>query len=77
MELKENCEISYLQRWNCEANDEKKAIDQTSQMDPRLWWELAGLWATEGLKFPSSGLQGEKRLGLKGKKLVFYRDIII
>lgn len=30
MEMKEGCEISYLQRWNYEGNAEKKSIDQTS-----------------------------------------------
>lgn len=42
MEMKD-CEIFYLQRWNYEANDEKKSIEQTAQRDLRLWWELSGV----------------------------------
>lgn len=75
MEIKEGCKISYQQRWNYEANAEKKSIEQTSQMDLRLCWELPGVWEPQrdwnSLAEDSKG----KRLGLKGKEMVFYRDI--
>lgn len=70
MEMKD-CTISYLQRQNNEANDEKKSVEQTSQRDSGCGGNCLESKSHQGTETPQLRAPRGQGLGWRAKRWYF------